>query len=377
MSAAPGSPSAEGRLRIVHVLNTVRETGNGIINTAMDLAWGQARLGHEVHVVSAGGEYETRLAAWGVTHHRLDQSRRPRALLRALRAFRALLEALRPDVVHAHMVTGTLLVRAARRSRTAGGPLLVAHVHNVYQRSARLMGVADVVLCCGTVVATQMRARGVAADRLRVVLNGTVGSPRLPAPESVAPASLAHPAIVTVAGLNARKGIRELIGAFAQAAAGAPAATLYLVGDGPDRARFEAEVRASGVAARIHFVGFQRDPMPWLRAADVFVLASHRESFPIVLGEARAAGCAVVATAVDGVPEALDGGAAGLLVRPWSGAAPDGDDARPTLAEALARLLADADERARWRSAAGRGLERFHVMRMVDDTVALYRSSIP
>lgn len=364
-------------LRIVHVLNTVRETGNGIINTAMDLAWGQARGGHEVHVASAGGEFESRLAAWGITHHALDQSRRPRALLRALRSLRALLESLRPDAVHAHMVTGTLLVRAARRSRAQGGPLLVAHVHNVYQRSARLMGVADVVLCCGTVVAEQMRARGVPAGKLRVVLNGTVGSPRLPAADTVPPAPLAHPAVVTVAGMNARKGISELIRAFAHVAAGQPDAQLYLVGDGPDRRRFEAEARLTPAAARIHFVGFQRDPMPWLRAADVFVLASHRESFPIVLGEARAAGCAIVATGVDGVPEALDDGRAGLLVQPWAADAPGARDPRPTLAAALARLLGDAAERARWQAAARAGLERFRVERMVEETVALYRSGIP
>ena len=67
---------ADRPLRILHVLNTVRELGNGIINTAMDLAWGQARLGHDVSVASAGGEFESRLAAWGVEHHQLDQRRR-------------------------------------------------------------------------------------------------------------------------------------------------------------------------------------------------------------------------------------------------------------------------------------------------------------
>ncbi len=350
-------------LRILHLLNTVRETGNGIINTAMDLAWGQVQRGHEVHVGSAGGEFETRLAGWGVRHHVIDQSRRPLTMLRAARTLRALVRDLEPDVIHAHMMTGMVIARAIRRARP---PLLVGHVHNVYQRSARLMGLADIVLCCGTSVKETMRSRGVPLARLDVVLNGTIGSPRLPDPTTVAPATIPRPAIVTVAGMNVRKGISELIAAFAQVATQHTEAHLHLVGDGPDRARFEREAAATTASARIHFHGFQRDPTPYLRAADLFVLASRRESFPIVIGEARAAGCAIVATAVDGVPESLDEGQAGLLV-------PSQDPA--ALASALDRLLGDAAERARWATAAGVGLDRFRVGRMVDETVALYRTS--
>ena len=354
-------------LRVLHLLNSVRETGNGIINTAVDLAWGEARLGHAVHVASAGGEFESRFAAWGVTHHALDQRRAPMVLLRAAQHLRGLLDALRPDVVHAHMITGAVLTRAVRRPRARSGPLLVGHVHNVYERSARLMALADVVLCCGTAVRTTMRARGVSAERLRVVLNGTVGSPRLPGIDTVTPAALAHPAIVTVAGMNVRKGIDELLQAFERVAARHSAAHLYLVGDGPERARFEAVARAGAAATRVHFTGFLRDPLPHLRAADVFVLASRRESFPIVIGEARAAGCAIVATDVDGVRESLDDGRAGLLV-------PARDPV--ALADAIDRLINDPGFRAQRATAAREGLEHFRVERMVDETVALYRDAL-
>lgn len=355
--------SAPSPLRVLHLLNTVRESGNGIINTAVDLAWGQARLGHRVHVASAGGEFESRLAEWGVTHHRIDQARRPVTLVRASRALARLITECRIDVVHAHMMTGMVLARAVRRGTT---PLLVGHVHNVYQRSSRLMGLADIVLCCGTSVAETMRQRGVPAERLRVVLNGPVGTPRLPDPMTVAPAPIDHPAVVTVAGMSGRKGILELIEAFERIAPRRPLAHLHLVGEGPDRARFEARARTGPAADRIHFHGFRKDPTPFLRAADVFVLASRRESFPIVIGEARAVGCAIVATAVDGVPESLDGGRAGLLVPAQDPAA---------LALALGRLLGDDAERGRWAAAAREGLARYRVERMVDEVTALYRGS--
>jgi glycosyltransferase involved in cell wall biosynthesis len=350
-------------LRVLHVLNTVRETGNGIINTAMDLAWGEAMRGHSVAVASFGGEFEQRLASWGVRHHRLDQRRRPLTIARAAWTLRGILSKDRPDIVHCHMMTGIVLARAAR---ALGAPpfTLVGHVHNVYQRSARVMGFADAVLCCGTSVRETMTQRGVDAARLHVVLNGTVGTPRLPDPATVPPAALNHPSITTVAGMNARKGIAELIAAFTIVAASRPEAMLYLVGEGPDRRAFEELALRSPAAARIRFLGFERDPTPVLRATDIFVLASRRESFPIVIGEARSAGCAIVATSVDGVPESLDGGRAGMLVPPQD---------PPALAAALARLLDHPDERKRWAAAAREGLEAFRVERMVDETIALYR----
>ena len=86
-----------------------------------------------------------------------------------------------------------------------------------------------------------------------------------------------------------------------------------------------------------------------------------------MIGEARATGCAIIATSVDGVPESLDDGAAGLLVPAQDPAA---------LAVALGRLLGDDAERRAWSAAAQRGLERFRVERMVDEVLSLYRREL-
>ncbi|MGC8713990.1 MAG: hypothetical protein ACP5RH_16505 [Leptodesmis sp.] len=60
-------------MRILHLLNDIRELGNGIINVAVDLACLQAKAGYEVAVASAGGEYEALLAQYGVRHFHLNQ----------------------------------------------------------------------------------------------------------------------------------------------------------------------------------------------------------------------------------------------------------------------------------------------------------------
>ena len=138
------------------------------------------------------------------------------------------------------------------------------------------------------------------------------------------------------------------------------------MGEGPDRARFEAQARASAAAPRIHFEGFQPSPRPYLRDAAVFVLASRAEPGGLVLPEARDCGCAIIATAVDGSPELLDGGRAGILV-------PAQDV--PALAAAITRLLDDPAERERWRTAARTNLDWLSIERQHRETLAVYEEA--
>ena len=297
-------------MRILHLLNHIQEIGNGIVNVAIDLACLQAEAGHTVTMASAGGEYDRLLARYGVTHVPLDQRRQPIALLEAAGQYRTLVQTLQPDIVHAHMMTGMVLSWALRGRSPYG---LVSTVHNEFQRSAILMGLADRVLAVSQAVAQSMAQRGIPQSKLRVVRNGTLGSPRERL-SNLPPVVLKRPAIATLAGMYHRKGIADLITAFESLATEFPDVHLYLIGNGPDRAEFEAQAEATAVVDRIHFEGYQAEPQRYLQATDIFVLASRQEPFGLVLSEAREAGCAIVASNVDGIPEALDDGKAGILV---------------------------------------------------------------
>ncbi|MHB8839584.1 MAG: glycosyltransferase [Gemmatimonadaceae bacterium] len=350
-------------MRLLHLLNHVNRVGNGIVNVAVDLACLQARAGHQVWVASKGGAFEELLARSGVRHVRIDQARRPLTLWRAFRALRTLIRTERVEIVHAHMVTGYVL---ARLLRPFAAWRLVASVHNEWQRSSNLMRGADRIITLSEEGVARMVARGMPRHRLRVVRNSTIGSPRyLDAAEDAV--ALRQPAIVTVAGMYERKGIADLIHAFDALGAPHADAHLYIVGDGPDRPRFEALARTLASRERIHFEGFQPTPRAYLRAAALFVLASHTEPFGLVLAEARDCRCAIIATAVDGAPEVVDGGRAGLLVPPHDPAA---------LSAAMARLLADPVERERWRVAAGENLDWLRVERQHEETLAVYRDAL-
>jgi glycosyltransferase involved in cell wall biosynthesis len=347
-------------MRILHVLNDVTDRGNGIVNATVDIAIEQARQGHTVAIASAGGEYVELLRASDVAHIPFNQSRTPLNLPYAFFRFPGIVRGFGPDVVHAHMRTG-LLLAAAWRKRF--GFALVSHVHNVHERKSKLMGVAQRVIVVSDSVGEAMQSYGIPRAKIRVVLNRILGTPRLATQMAAEPAKLQHPAIVTVCGLYARKGVAELITAFSAMAGEFPAAHLYIVGDGPDANAFHAQAAETACAARIHFEGFQHNAQKYLRVADVFVLASRRESFALVLIEARHAGCAIIATTTDGNPQALDDGRAGMLVPKENPAA---------LADALRTMLSDDTERRAWGQRAQEGMDAFTISRMVKELQAVY-----
>src|SRR5580698_5355261 len=151
-------------MRILHILNNVTDRGNGIVNTAIDLAIEQVRQGHVVAVASAGGGYEPLLERAGVVHVTLDQSRRPARMLIALTLLGRYLRDFQPDVVHAHMRTGLLLAWLWRRFRKF---VLVGHVHNVHDRESVIMGMADRVIAVSQSVAETMARSGISASKIR------------------------------------------------------------------------------------------------------------------------------------------------------------------------------------------------------------------
>ena len=348
-------------MRVLHILNDVTDLGNGIVNTAVDLALEQAREGMVVAVASAGGAYQALLERGGVRHLTLDQSRNPVRLFSAVQHLRHQVREFHPDIVHAHMRTGLLLAWVCKRfARFA----LVGHVHNVHDRESIVMGLADRVIAVSQSVSASMVRYGISKNKIRVVLNRTLGNLRQVPLQEVTPAVLARPSIVTVCGMSYRKGIQELISAFAIVAQEFIHASLYLVGDGPQRAEFERCARQSGVGDRIHFEGFQSEPRAYMLGADVFVLASRRESFGLVLVEARQAGCAIVATDADGIAEALDWGRAGMLVPPLNVRA---------LAIALREMLRKHEARVEWQNSARIGLSNYHVDVMSCEIRSVYQ----
>jgi glycosyltransferase involved in cell wall biosynthesis len=141
------------------------------------------------------------------------------------------------------------------------------------------------------------------------------------------------PLVVSVSRHDARKGVDVLLHALARLRRAGIRFRACLVGDGTlllHHRRLATQLGIDDVAA---LVGQVPDPYPYLERADIFVLPSLEEgSGSISLLEALQAGVAVVASAVDGIPEDVADGVNGLLVPPGDSAA---------LASAIQRLLTD------------------------------------
>lgn len=127
------------------------------------------------------------------------------------------------------------------------------------------------------------------------------------------PAAFANPPkIVALGRLTRQKGFDILIEAMRQVP---QPWQLEIWGDGEDKAALQNQIERCGLQDYIRLCGHTDQPLDMLRQADVFVLSSRYEGFGLVLVEALAAGCSIVATdCPHGPKEILANGRYGLLV---------------------------------------------------------------
>ena len=348
-------------MRVLHLLNHTRHS-NGHVHVAVDLACAQVKLGNSVAVASGGGDFDELLANNKVETMIVDHRRQPLTLLKSVWTLRGLVRRWRPDVVHAHMMTSALMAWPV--CKLAGIPL-VTTVHNEFQKSSILMGLGTRVIAVSTAVGDSMCKRGIPRSRLVVVLNGTIGSARF-AGKDRTPRRLNSPAIIFVGGLHPRKGLPDLFEAFRTVHERVPSARLYIIGGGPYLEAYTASVQSMACADAVTFLGSQDDPLPFLTGADVFVLPSHADPAPLVLSEAREAGCAIVATKIDGIPQLLEYGEAGILVSPNNPA---------ELSEALCSLVESPMSLEIWRKKSQINIDYLGIDRVARETLDVYAAA--
>jgi glycosyltransferase involved in cell wall biosynthesis len=137
-----------------------------------------------------------------------------------------------------------------------------------------------------------------------------------------------------------------------------------IIGEGDQRDRLERETARLGLVGRIHFLGLLPNRPNPFQLVDIATLTSRTEGFPNSILEAMAAGRPVVATAVGGVPDAVEEGVTGFMVPPGA--------AEP-FAAAVLRLLSDPGVARRCGEAGQRvARERFSETRVLADLQGLY-----
>jgi glycosyltransferase involved in cell wall biosynthesis len=158
--------------------------------------------------------------------------------------------------------------------------------------------------------------------------------------------------------LTEQKGFDFLIDAFARIAAGQPHWDLVILGEGDGRAMLERRRSEAGLDGRIILPGVAGNVADWYARADLFVLSSRFEGFPMTLIEAMASGCAAVSFDCDAGPrDIVTHGYNGVLVNPV------GDVEK--LADALAGVMADDPGRELMAARAPEVMNTFSSARIV------------
>jgi glycosyltransferase involved in cell wall biosynthesis len=166
--------------------------------------------------------------------------------------------------------------------------------------------------------------------------------------------------VAFVGRLEFYKGIDTLLSAASHLAARGDAAHLVIAGDGPRRAIVE-NFLAHGEGGRLaRFLGHVGDVRGVLSAADIYVMPSLWEGWPLALGEAMAAGLPAIGANVPGIRDLIAPERTGLLI---------GREDSVALADAVERLAGDADLRARLGEA---GRQRIAEHFTLDATVAAH-----
>jgi len=121
--------------------------------------------------------------------------------------------------------------------------------------------------------------------------------------------------LMSVGELHPRKGHQTLIQAFPEIKKKHPNTKLVIVGDGPERDKYKKKIAQLGLEDSIILLGQRSDVPKLLVAADIFIHPSHREAFGFVILEALVSGLPTVATRVGGIPELIEDGKTGSLIR--------------------------------------------------------------
>jgi glycosyltransferase involved in cell wall biosynthesis len=348
-------------MRILHAVCHSHRRGSEV--AAMELADELGRLGHRNRLVALGpaldGGRDSQLAPLG---HSSRQG--PLELATLAWRLRCLLDGDTTDVVLAH---GSWPAAVAALAVPRRGPLvawqrILGLPDKVWTGARRrwwesVARRVDVAIALTDDQVVEMRRLGLRGpvwvipnfrkpDRFRAIDRATASAhlrAEVGVPDGV-------PLIGFVGHLVQQKRADRALDVLALLGARGCAAHLVIAGTGSLRPGLEARAQRLGVADAVTFLGHRNDVEWVLAGVDLAVLTSDTECMPGVSIEALMAGCPMVTVPVSGVADVVEDGVTGVVLENFEPAA---------MADAVARLLADAELRAAMARAARSRTDRF------------------
>jgi glycosyltransferase involved in cell wall biosynthesis len=263
----------------------------------------------------------------------------------------------RPDIIHIHTASRSHFFR--RSIDVLFGKVLarkiVLQVHggafqSFWEESGKLarayirmvLQLADIVIVLSSGWREKIgKMKGNKRD-IQVVPNGIVTQPFNPATKKQSEVNNDRVKILFVGSLSRLKGIYDLMHIIPDIIVLHPKSQFIIVGDekSPGIIQELSNIIPEQYYTHVHFRGplFGRDKIMEYKQADIFVLPSYAENFPLVMLEAMAAGLPLVISKVGAVPDVIKHEVNGLLIDP-------GD--KESLKESILRLIDDRPLRIR------------------------------
>jgi 1,2-diacylglycerol 3-alpha-glucosyltransferase len=378
-------------MRILMISDVYFPRINGVSTSIQTFRRGLHAAGHETILIAPeypGAPADRETAILRVPSRGVPRDPEDRAMkLGALRALRAEIERLEPDLVHiqtpfiAHY-QGTALARALRvpvveTYHTYFEEYLHHYVPLMPRAVMRFVARRFTVSQCNVLDALVVPSRAMEQALLdygvrcpmHIIPTGMEmerfaggNGQRFREQLGIAPG---QPVLVHVGRIAHEKNIEFLFRMFDRVVRSKPGAVFIVAGEGPALASCKAYVRSVGIAQHVRFVGYlsrERELLDCYRAGDLFVFSSRTETQGLVLLEAMALGVPVVSTAHMGTAD---------IMNPQRGArvAPD-DEAE--FANIVLQLLEDAPRRAAMSAEARAYAATWSASAMADRLAGLY-----
>lgn len=377
------------KVRVLHLIPSLG-SGGGAEQVLLQLLPALRRVGVDASVAALWGPTELRapLSDLGVPVHCLGLNpAHPWNVPWGAARVRQLLEAVQPEVTHAHLYFGALY--ASSQPRRLTGPRVVTF-HNVDYELYPAKSVPELLRKALHRLALNRSSRFIAVSesvrehyRLELGVQGAVVIPNaldLPTLARTAPPSSAVrermglrpeiPLVLLPGRLVRQKGHACALRASEALWSKGTNFLLGFAGRGPLQEELQRMVARSAFKDRVHFLGVLDHPqfLQVMRAAEVVIMPSTHEGFGIVGAEAMALGRALIASDIGPLRELVVNGETGLLV-------PPGEPA--PWARAIGELLGDPELRNRLGNAAMETARaRYNAERIAESTHQVYQAAL-
>jgi glycosyltransferase involved in cell wall biosynthesis len=286
----------------------------------------------------------------------------------------------RIEHLHGTFGTRTTALAYAVAKLTGVGYSFTTHAYDVFNSNPSLVWKTNNARFMRTISEFNRRYiqetyLGLDSARIHVTYLGVDVRQFAPSLNGVRPAD--EPRILAIGSLIHQKGHEYLIRACAELAGRSVRFQCDIIGEGPTRELLEALIAQLRLTGRVRLIGSVAwEAVPGrLRDSTLFALpcidmrgkGEHVDGIPVVLMEAMAAGLPVVSTRLSGIPELIEDGVSGILVR---------ERDEMALADAIATLLNDANlRRAIGQHARARVVERFNIDSNVKALLELFQNN--